>query len=400
MPLTDFAIQHTKPSAKAKRLWDGFGLYLEITPAGGRYWRIKYRFAGKEKRLSLGVYPFVTLQKARLGRDDIRRQLANGDDPSQTRKTVKAARTMTEGGSFEMVALEWYAKWESTWSASHAITVKRRLEKYIFPAIGGRAIADLTSADLRVMVEPLDRRVAVTGNRVVGICGQVCRFAITSGRLAHDPTPALRGRMPSPKAQHFAAVTKPGDVAMLLRMLDGFQGTQVVESALKLAPLVFVRPGEFRKAKWADINLETAPFQWNYLVTKTDFGPHLVPLSSQAVAILRSLHLLTGTGLYVFPGARSKARPMSENAVNNAMRRMGIGKDVMCGHGFRAMARTILDQVLGFPPHLIEHQLAHTVKDANGRAYNRTTHVAERTLMMQAWGDYLDSLRVGCDHGN
>ena len=391
MPLTDTAIRNAKPGAKPKKLADGFGMYLEISPTGGRYWRIKFRVAGKEKRLSLGVYPTVGLKAARSRRDDIRLVLANGEDPSDTRKAAKVARTMAEATTFETVAREWWAKRCPIWSADYGHIVKRRLEQYIFPTIGARALADLCSADLLGMLQPLEARgVGLTAHRVLGICGQVCRYAIATSRLAHDPTPALRGALTPTTPKHFAAVTKPTDLAALLRMLDGYQGTPVVASALRLAPLVFVRPGELRQAKWADIDLDTA--EWRFLVTKTQ-TPHIVPLATQAVAVLRSLQPLTGAGVFVFPGARSNGRPMSDNAVLAAMRRMGIEKDVMSGHGFRAMARTINDEVLQVPPHLLEHQLSHTVKDPLGRAYNRTTHLPERQRMMQQWANYLDTLR-------
>ena len=391
MPLTDTAIRNAKPGAKPKKLTDGFGMYLEISPAGGRYWRIKFRVAGKEKRLSLGVYPTVGLKAARSRRDDIRLLLANGDDPSDTRKADKVARTRPEASTFEAVAREWWAKTRPIWTPGHGRTVLRRLEQYIFPIIGARALADLCSADLLGMLQPLEARgVGETAHRVLHICGQVCRYAIATSRLAHDPTPALRGALTPTKPKHFAAVTDPKELAALLRMLDGYQGTPVVASALRLAPLVFVRPGELRQAKWADIDLDTA--EWRFLVTKTQ-TPHIVPLATQAIAILRSLHAVTGTGVFVFPGARSNGRPMSDNAVLAALRRMGIEKDVMSGHGFRAMARTTLDEVLHVPPHLLEHQLSHTVKDPLGRSYNRTAHLPERQRMMQEWADYLDTLR-------
>lgn len=395
MPLTDTAIRNAKPSAKPAKLFDGGGLYLEISPAGGKWWRIKYRFDGKEKRLSLGVYPDVSLKDARERRDTARKLLANDVDPSENRKAQKAAKQDRAANSFETVAREWYAKHAPNWVEHHGDRIIRRLERDCFPWIGGRPIADVTALEILAVVRRIENRGALeTAHRALSNIGQVFRYSVATGRASRDPTGDLRGALPAVKSEHFAAVTEPKQVAELLRTLDGYQGTFTVACALKIAPLVFVRPGELRKAEWADIDIDAA--EWRYNVTKTD-TQHIVPLSTQAVAILRELHALTGTGRFVFPGARSNGRPMSDNAILAAMRRMGVGKDDMSGHGFRAMARTILDEVLGVRPDLIEHQLAHAVKDPNGRAYNRTAHLPERRTMMQQWADYLDKLKVGAE---
>ena len=395
MPLTDTTIRNAKPSAKPAKLYDGGGLYLEVSPAGGKWWRIKYRFDGKEKRLSLGVYPDVSLKDARERRDTTRKLLANGVDPSENRKVQKTAKQYRAANSFETVAREWYVKHAPNWAEHHGNRVIRRLERDIFPWIGGKPISDITAPDVLSTTRRIEARGALeTAHRALSNCGQVFRYAVATGRATRDPTADLRGALPPVKAEHFAAVTEPKQVAELLRTLDGYQGTFTVACALKIAPLVFVRPGELRKAEWTDIDLDVA--EWRYHVSKTD-SEHVVPLATQAVATLRELHALTGTGRFVFPGARSNNRPMSDNAILAAMRRLGVGKDEMSGHGFRAMARTILDEVLGVRPDLIEHQLAHAVKDPNGRAYNRTAHLPERRKMMQQWADYLDKLKAGAD---
>lgn len=402
MPLTDTAIKNAKPAAKPVRLFDGEGLYLEIAPAGGKWWRFKYRFGGKEKLLSLGVYGDVSLKQARERRTEARKLLANGVDPSQHRKAAKAARVDRAANSFEVIAREWFEKQSQGWVEHHGDRILRRLERDVFPWIGGRPVAEVTAPELLAVLRRIEERGALeTAHRALGNCGQVFRYAIATGRAERDPSPDLRGALPPVKGENFAAITDPKRVGDLLRALDSYQGTLTVKCALRLAPLVFVRPGELRKAEWSGFGLDKA--EWRYHVTKTG-TEHIVPLSTQAVAILRELQAVTGDGKYVFPGARSEKRPMSDNALLAALRRSGIAKEEMSGHGFRAMARTILDEELHFPPHLIEHQLAHAVRDANGRAYNRTSHLRERHTMMQQWADYLDKLKLGAEviplHGN
>ncbi len=400
--LTDTAIRKAKPSHKPIRLFAGGGLYVEVSPTGGKWWRLKYRFDGKEKRLSLGVYPDVSLKGARERRHEARKLLADGIDPSANRKAIKSARVDRAANSFEVVTREWFAKYSTNWATVHSDRIIRRFERDIFPWIGGRPVAEITAPELLAVVRRIEGRGALeTAHRALGTCGQIFRYAVATGRAQRDPSGDLRGALPPANGEHFAAITDPKRVGELLREIDGYQGTFTVLCALRLAPLVFVRPGELRRAQWADIDLDAA--EWRYTVTKTD-TPHIVPLATQAVAILRELHGLTGGGQYVFPGGRSPKRPMSDNAILAALRRMGIGKDEMSGHGFRAMARTILDEVLGVRPDLIEHQLAHAVRDPNGRAYNRTAHLPERRKMMQQWADYLDKLKAGAEviplHGN
>ncbi|MES2353284.1 MAG: integrase arm-type DNA-binding domain-containing protein [Pseudomonadota bacterium] len=408
MPLTDTAIRNAKPADKPIRLFDGGGLYLEISPNGGKWWRFKYRFDGKEKRFSLGVYPDVPLagrkdkdsgkwiDGARDKRDKARQLLADGIDPGENRKATKATRADRAANSFEVVAREWFVKHKTGWAASHSDKIIKRLEKDVFPWLGGRPIADITAQEILLCLRRIEGRGALdTAHRAQQNCGQVFRYAVATGRAERDPTGDLKGALPPAKHTHFAAITEPAAVGELLRAIDGFRGTFIVQCALRLAPMLFVRPGELRKARWMEFDLDKA--EWRYLVTKTK-TEHLVPLASQAVAILRELHALTGRGDYLFSGARTSSKPMSDAAVNAALRRMGYDtRTEITGHGFRAMARTILHQELGVAPEVIEHQLAHRVPDALGTAYNRTKFLPARRAMMQHWADYLDALKVGAD---
>ena len=404
MPLSDAAIRRIQPSTKTFRLFDGGGLYLEVAPRGGRWWRLKYRFDGKEKRLSLGVYPDVGLKLARDRRDEARKLLANDVDPGEHRKAAKAAKGERAANSFEVIAREWFEKFEPNWVENHSDKIISRLERDLFPWIGGRPIAEVKAPELLACLRRVEARGALeTAHRMLQNCGQIFRYAVATGRVERDPSGDLRGALPPVKGKHLASITEPKAVAALLRACDSYQGSFITLCALRLAPLVFVRPGELRKAEWSEMALEHA--EWNISAARMKMREaHLVPLSTQAVAILRELHALTGRGRYVFPGARTNGRPMSDNAILAALRRMGFGKDEMSGHGFRAMARTILDEILHVRPDYIEHQLAHAVRDPNGRAYNRTAHLAERRKMMQQWADYLDELKAGDNgapmHGN
>jgi len=394
MPLTDIAIRRAQPSKKSRKMFDGRGLYLEVAPRGGKWWRFKYRLRGKEKRLSLGVYPDVSLKEARGRCEDARRLLSREIDPSEHRQTLKAARAQQASNSFEAVAREWFATRTSNWTPSHSSRIISQLERDVFPWIGGKPVAAISPSQLLAVVRRVEQRGALEpAHRALRNCGQIFRYAVATGRANNDPTGVLRGALPPVKRGHFAALTDPKTISPLLRVLDGYEGSLIVRCALRLAPLVFVRPGELRRAEWSDIDLEAA--EWRFTVTKTETS-HLVPLSHQAIGILREIYPLTGQGRFVFPSARTPRgnRPMSENAVLAALRRMGVGKEEMTGHGFRAMARTLLDEVLGFRPDYIEHQLAHVVRDPLGRAYNRTAHLPQRRKMMQAWADYLDQLKA------
>jgi len=393
MPLSDIALRTAKPTDKPYKLTDGGGLYVEVYPTGGKLWRLKYRFGGKEKRLSLGAYPVVSLKDARERRDNAKRLLAGGIDPSVERKAQKAATVERAANSFETVGREWFARYSPTWAESHSTKIIRRLEADIFPWLGGRPIAEITAPEVLTVLRRIESRGALdTAHRAHQNCGQIFRYAVATGRAIRDPSGDLRGALPPARHENFASITDPAQVAALLRAIDAFRGTLVVRCALLLAPMVFVRPGELRKAEWADFDLDAG--EWRYMVTKTKTA-HLVPLAKQAVAVLRELHALTGHGRYVFPG-RDPKNPMSDAAVNAALRRMGYDtRTEITGHGFRAMARTILHEELNYRPEIIEHQLAHSVPDALGTAYNRTKFVKDRRGMMQAWADYLDGLKAG-----
>jgi integrase len=395
MALTDTAIRNAKPTEKPVKLTDGGGLYLLLKPNGSRWWRFDYRYGGKRKTLSMGVYPDVGLKEARTRRDDARKLLAADVDPGENRKAAKATRVEQSANSFEVVAREWFAKYSTGWAKGHADKIIRRLERDLFPWLGNRPIAEITAPELLQSLHRIEARgVLETAHRALQNSGQVFRYAVQTGRAQRDPSADLRGALTPWKPKHYPALTEPLKLAELLRSMDTYQGNLITRSALRLLPLVFVRPGELRQAKWEEIDLNTA--EWRYTVTKTN-TPHIVPLATQAVEILKELHGLTGRSVYVFPGLRSHDRPMSENTINAALRYMGYDQQTMTGHGFRAIARTLLDEALGFEPHIIEHQLAHGVKDPLGRAYNRTKHLPERRKMMQQWADYLDKLKAGAE---
>lgn len=395
-PLSDLKLRAAKSKEKNYKLTDGKGLYLLVTKTGGKLWRFDYRLAGKRKTLALGRYPEISLTVARSKRAAAREQVARGVDPSE----IVRAQKVAQGGdddSFEVVAREWHRKYSGSWSPSHAKTTIERMERDVFKVIGSRSVNEIKPPELLAVLRRIESRGALeTAHRVRTICGQVFRYAVATGRAEHDVTASLKRALPPYKASHLAAITDPAKVGELLRAIDSYTGSFVVKSALQLAPLVIVRPGELRQAEWSEIDLDAA--EWlipaERMKVKSQ-GDHLVPLSTQAVALLRELQPVTCSSSYVFPSHRSNARPMSNNAINAALRRLGYSKDEMTGHGFRAMARTILDEVLQVRPEYIEHQLAHAVRDANGRAYNRTSHLKDRCAMMQLWADYLDGLKVG-----
>lgn len=392
-PLTDLALRRAKPTEKTQKLFDGGGLYLEISPKDGRWWRLKYRFDGKEKRLALGVYPDVPLALARQRREDARQMLARGIDPSEHRKAVAQAKAELGANTFEVTAREWLGKRD--WVPKYSVKVVAWMENDVFPWIGSRPVGELTAPDFLRVARRIEARGAIeSAHRIMQNCGQIMRYAIATGRAGRNPVADLRGALPPAPQRNHAAVVDPVELGDLLRALHSYRGTIIVQTALKLAPMLFVRPGELRQAEWVEIDLDAALWSIPASRMKTRQA-HLVPLSVQSVQLLRDLHPLTGRGQYVFPGGRSVRRPMSEGAVLAALRVLGFDKDKATGHGFRASARTLLDEVLGYRPDIIEHQLAHAVKDPNGRAYNRTTHLVERARMMQKWADYLDHLRTG-----
>ena len=396
--LTDTAIRKAKPADKPRRLFDGGGLYLEIVPAGGKWWRLKYRFGGKEKRLALGTYPDVGLVDARMRRDEARKLLATGVDPSEQRKAEKVERIKAAeiaADTFEKVARDWMARQD----VAEITKLKNQwiLETFLFPEIGALPIGTITP---RVLLDALRKIEGAgkldTASRAKVKVGQVFRWAILEGKAEADPTASLRGALKQPKAKHHAAITDPMKVGELLRAIDGYTGQPVTLAALKLAPLVFVRPGELRMAEWSEFDLDGAVWRIPGERMKMK-AAHIVPLSSQAVTVLRELQLLTGSGHYVFPGIRSASRPMSENTVSAALRRLGYGKDEMTGHGFRSMAASRLNE-MGWNADAIERQLAHAESNKVREAYTHAAqYLDERKRMMQGWADYLDALRAGGD---
>ncbi len=392
MSLTDASIRSAKPSEKPYKRAAGGGLYLLINPNGSRWWRFKYRLGGKERLLSLGVYPDVSLKQAREKRDEARRQLANGIDPSVKRKAEKVA----QADSFEAVAREWFAKFSTNWADSHSSKVLRRLEADVFPWLGSRPVGQITPPELLVCLRRVEGRGALdTAHRVHQNCGQIFRYAVATGRAERDPAADLRGALPPPAGGHFASITEPVRIGELLRAMDGYEGTLAARCALRLAPLVFVRPGELRKAEWSEFDLDVA--EWRIPPERMKARVlHIVPLSQQAVAILRELQPATGSGTYVFPSVRTSARPISDNTLNAALRHLGYTTDDMTAHGFRSMASTLLNEQ-GWHRDAIERQLAHGERDEVRAAYNYAEYLPERRKMMQSWSDYLDALRTGAN---
>jgi integrase len=394
MALSDKAVTNAKAGAKNYRLFDGDGLYLEVSTSAAKYWRLKYRFDGKEKCLALGVYSHVSLKMARDRCREARRLLATGIDPSEHKKIARAARVDTAANTFEAVALEWLLQKKPIWASSHWVKIEAMLKRDLFPWLGSRPIAAITAAELLAVLRRIEARGAIdTTQRARIVAGQAFRFAVATGRAPRDITPDLRGAVAPPVKTHLAAIIEPKEAGKLLLAIHNYVGTPVVRAALQLAPLTFVRPGELRHARWPEFDLDGA--EWRIPAERMKMRqPHIVPLSERAVEILRDLQPLTGKFEFVFPSQRSPLRPMSENAVLVALRTMGYPREVMTGHGFRAMARTMLDEILNYRVDLIEHQLAHAVLDPNGRAYNRTAHLDARKKMMQGWSDYLEQLRM------
>jgi integrase len=391
MPLTDTAIRNAKPKDRPYKLSDQNGLYLLVNQAG-KYFRYDYRFTGKRKTLAIGVYPTVKLKEAREKLDDARKLLSNGVDPAEFKKEVKNKLLEQTENSFKAVALEWFTKNKHVWTEGHSRTIIRRLELNIFPWLGGQPVSSITAPDILTALRRIENRGAVeTAHRVHQICGQVFRYAIATGRADRDPSADLRGALPPTKSKRMATIIDPEKIGELLRAIDGYEGQLITKCALRLAPLVFVRPGELRHAEWQEINFDQA--EWKIPGEKMKMRTiHIVPLAHQAVSILREIEPLTGQGRYVFPSLRSAARPMSNNTVNAALRRMGYSKDEICGHGFRSMASTILHEQ-GWPSDVIERQLAHAEKNTVKRAYNHAEYLPERRKMMQAWADFLDQLK-------
>lgn len=392
--LTEAAIRQAKPKQKPYKLADGNGSYLEVMPSGAKYWRLKYRYGGKEKRLALGVYPVVGLAAAREKAREAKAVLADGNDPSALKKHVKYAKQLSTANTFAAVAAEFVDKRKREGAAEVTISkIEWILSQKLFPRIGGIPVAEIKPLQLLAALRPIEQEgLHETANRAKRVASQVLRYAVATGRAERDMTQDLKGALITAKPQHRAAVTDPGELAQLLIAIDGYRGTPEVKAALQLTPMLFQRPGEIRHMEWAEIDWVQGV--WEIPAEKMKMRlAHIVPLSSQALMILKDLQPLTGSGRYVFPSARRGGRPLSENGVLAALRTLGYTSQQVTPHGFRATARTILDEVLGYRVDYIEQQLAHAVKDANGRAYNRTKHLSERKAMMQAWADYLDQLK-------
>lgn len=389
--LTDTKLRSLKAKDKVYRIADSNGLAIEVRPTGAKYWRYRYRYAGNATMATLGEYPAMALAEARVARDKARAQLKAGANPVHVAQAKRAAIAERTENTFGAIADELLYKRAREGLGVGSVKRERRLIDKDLASVKNFPIADVSAPSLLAALRKIEARGTIeTAHRARSFAGLVFKYAIATGRTKTNPAADLIGALQQPQKQHFASVTDPAKVGDVLRAIHAYRATPVVMAALKLAPLVFVRPGELRTARWEDIDLEAG--EWRYTASKTG-TPHIVPLSGQAVTILEELQPITNRSDYVFPSIRSAKRPMSENAVNVALRTMGFDGDTMTGHGFRAMARTILDEVLGFRPDFIEHQLAHAVRDPNGRAYNRTAHLAERRKMMQTWADYLDKLR-------
>lgn len=392
--LTEAAVKQAKPKEKTYKLTDGGGLYLEVMPNGSRYWRLKYRYAGKEKRLALGVYNTVTLSSARDKARAAKTVLADGIDPSDQKRQGKLAKKTAASNTFEAVALEWFELKKPKWSESSIVRTKSQLETKLFPWLGKRPVNEITAQELLAVLKRIEAKGTLeTAHRVKYTAGQIFRFAIVTNRATNNPAPNLTDALATPIEKNFAAIIEPAELGKLLLAMDGYMGTPTVRAALLLSPLFFVRPGELRQIEWQEVNLDDGYIEIPAERMKKRKA-HVIPLCRQALAILRELQPITGNGRYVFPSARGAGRPLSENGVRSALRTMGYTNEQMTPHGFRATARTILDERLGFSVDLIEHQSARKVRDAMGTSYNRTKFLDARTEMMQAWADYLDVLRA------
>lgn len=388
--LTDTKLRALKPRPSAFRVADTNGLCIEVRPTGAKAWRYRYRYDGKASMITLAEYPAMSLAEARAERDRLRALVKGGGNPAHAARVERAAKLERAETTFGAIADELLTKRAREGLSPGSVERERRLIEKDLASIGAMPITEVTAPMLLAALRKLEARgVVETAHRARSLAGRIFRYGIATGRATNNPAESLVGALEQPRTKHFASVTDPEKIGELLRSMHSYRGSAVTLAALKLAPMLFVRPGELRTARWADIDLVAA--EWRFIASKTG-TPHIVPLASQAVAILENLNPVTRRSDFVFPGVRSAKRPMSENTINAALRYLGYDGDIITGHGFRAMARTVLDEVLGFRPDYIEHQLAHAVRDPLGRAYNRTAHLAERRKMMQAWADYLDTL--------
>ena len=396
MPLTDTAIRTAKPTDKAVKLFDGGGLYLEIAPSGGKWWRLKYRFQGKEKRISLGTYPTVSLKDARERREQAKRLIEQGIDPSNQRKEAKAAAAAIEqeqNTTFEAVARDWFSKKRNAWTPGHQKKILSRLENQLFPFLGAKLFSSLEPGDFLAAIQKAESRGAIeTAHRLAQLCGQVSRYARIVGLTRYDVAAGLTEALTPVQTNHYATITDPAEVGHLLRAIDEYAGEPSICFALKVLPFVFVRSVELRGAEWREFDFESAT--WIIPAERMKMKrPHTVPLAHQVITLLNDLHSLTGSGRYLFPSLFSASRPISDMGLLNALRRMGYAKGVMTIHGFRSMASTILNEQ-GYRADVIEAQLAHGEKNAIRAAYNHAEYLPERRQMMQEWADYLDELQT------
>lgn len=394
MPLTDTAIKQLKPGTKPYKVYDQQGLLMIVNPIGSKWWRFKYRYGGKEKLLALGTYPGVTLKQARDKRAKAKALLMSGSDPGKLRKANKAASGVEGPSTFEVVAREWFVKQSTQWVKGHADKIIKRLEQNVFPWIGAKQINEITAKELLSVASRMEERKAYeTAHRAMNACSRVFRYAIATGCATRDPTADLRGALTPVKEKHYASITDPKKIGPLMRSINGYEGAFVTQCALRIAPMVFVRPGELRKGEWAEFNLDKA--EWRIPAERMKMRElHIVPLSRQAVKVLRELHVFTGKGKYVFPGVRTSERPMSENTINAALRRLGYTTEEMTGHGFRSMASTLLNEQ-GFKGDWVERQLAHSERNSSRGAYNYAEYLPERRKMMQAWSNFLEEQANG-----
>jgi len=389
MPLTNLKVQKAKPQARQYKLADERGMYLLIHPKGGKYWRLDYRFEGRRKTLAIGTHPETSLKEARKKRDRARSDIEDGIDPSGHQNGKPAFGD----DSFETVAREWHEKYRSQWTEGHASTTLRRLEANLLPWLGKRPLGAIEPPELLRSLRRVENRGAVeTAHRIQQIASRIFRYGVATGRCSRDPTLDLKGALPPKRSEHFPTITDPKKIGALLRAVDDYQGSFITRIALQIAPLVFVRPGELRHAEWVEIQLDSA--EWRIPAAKMKMKrDHIVPLSDQAIQILEEIKPLTSNGRYIFPSTRSETRPMSENTVNGALRRLGYEVNEFTGHGFRSMASTLLNES-GWTPDAIERQLAHVEGNSVRAAYNYAEHLDERRRMMQWWADYLDELRM------
>ncbi|WP_116365581.1 tyrosine-type recombinase/integrase [Parahaliea mediterranea] len=393
MKLTATKVKAAKPAEKAYKLFDGRGLFLQVTPAGSKSWRLKYRIGGREKLLTFGPYPEISLADARDRTTEARRELLDGKDPSEKKRREALERQYGQATTFEAVAEEWCEKKLTNRSQTHRARCRNLLDRYLFKSIGSRPIKELSAPEVLEALRRIEARGYInSAHKARQVASQVFRYAIATGRAERDPVADLRGALQEIEKRHFSAITDPAAVGPLMSKIFRYEGSAISTTALKVSAYIPSRPGEIRTMEWSEVDLEAGV--WELPENKTKTGQAVVvPLSRQVLEVLEELKKYTGSGRYVFPSARGDARPLSENTVRLALRALDYGREDMTAHGFRAMFRTIADEVLGYPVDWIEHQLGHSVRDANGRAYNRTKHLDRRRELMQAWADYLDHLR-------